>query len=94
MATIRNVLTVISPRHPISTSTRRAICPAKENSEAMSTTVSPVTQTAEHAVKADVTSGPHAPSLRAQGLASTTAPMAISARKPSATENLPFMRAP
>ena len=85
---------VIKPRHPISTRTSRTICPAKEYVEPMSTTVSPVTHTAEMAVKSDGRVPPHSPSALAQGAARRTAPIAMSTRKPSAIEVCLFKLSP
>ena len=65
-------------------------CPAVENSFAMSTTVNPVTHTAEHAVKIAAPRFPAAPSARENGHARSAAPTAISARKPSANDERDF----
>ena len=86
----RKVPQVMRPRQPTSTRTSSTIWPVRENSAAMSTTVRPVTQTAEQAVKSETTGSPQAPSARENGAASATAPTKISARKPSATETRPF----
>ena len=69
-----------------------------EYSAAMSTTVRPVTHTAEQAVKSATRGFPHVPAARAQGVERTNAPTMISARKPRAMEerrpiyfeNVPF----
>ena len=55
---------VMSPRQPSSTSAIMITCPATEYSAAMSTTVSPVPHTAEHAVKTAAPRFPAAPSAR------------------------------
>ena len=55
---------------------------AKEYSFAISTTESPVTQTAEQAVNAASDQLPQVPAFRAQGEESAIAPMVISARNP------------
>ena len=76
----------MSPRQPSSTSAIMITCPATEYSVAMSTTVSPVTHTAEHAVKSAVPKCPAAPSARENGHARSAAPTTISERKPSAND--------
>ena len=81
-----NVPQVINPKQPISTNTIIIIWPMRLYSLAMSTTVSPVTQTAEHAVKSEVRKSPDLPVEWENGSDSKIAPTIISAMNPNAME--------
>jgi uncharacterized membrane protein len=79
------VAAVMMPKPPNWNSTRTTACPSPDQCVPVSTTVNPVTQTAETAVKSAVSQGVCTPGACDKGNINSAVPVAMSARKASAT---------